>query len=170
MSMSNLKMKEDEKVFQPELKLIQTSDSVGYEPAGRGLRTVAFFLDALIVGIMQNLISVGCVYLVVHVMKLELSKFMIPIQCFAVGMSFCYWIGFAKLWGATPGKKMLGLRIVNLDNSLELKSSKLFLREAIGKTLSGLMLCLGYLRSYFAKDRMTWHDMMSKTKVVKYRI
>lgn len=165
--MSNLKMKEE--VFQTELKLMQTSDSVGYEPAGRGLRTVALFLDTLIVGIMQKLLYVACVYLVVNVMKLELSKFLIPIQCFVVCMLYCYWIGFAKMWGATPGKKMLGLRIVNLDNSLELKTSKLFIREVIGKLFSALILCIGYLRSFFVKDRMTWHDMMSKTKVVKFR-
>jgi uncharacterized RDD family membrane protein YckC len=80
-----------------------------------------------------------------------------------------YWVGLTLIMGATPGKKLMGLRIVNVDQSLDVDFTKLLLRETVGRVISALPLCLGYLWVSWDKERRTFHDMIAKTRVVDFR-
>lgn len=68
--------------------------------------------------------------------------------------------------GGTPGKRMLGLRVVRLDGARP-GVWRAFLRELVGRPLSTIPLWLGYLWMLDHPVRQTWHDRISDTIVVR---
>ena len=67
---------------------------------------------------------------------------------------------------ATPGKLMLGLRIVDARTGGAVPVGKLLTRY-VGYILSAIPLCLGYLWMLWDSRRQTWHDKMASTLVVR---
>jgi uncharacterized RDD family membrane protein YckC len=67
--------------------------------------------------------------------------------------------------GTTPGKSLLGLRVIKTDGSYT-GFWTMFLREFIGKFISGFFFCLGYFWAIWDKDRQAWHDKIAGTVVV----
>lgn len=70
---------------------------------------------------------------------------------------------FAK--GATIGKKLLGMRVVKEDGD-QVGFLTMLIREWIGKSLSALVLSLGFLWILFDKENQGWHDKLVSTYVV----
>jgi uncharacterized RDD family membrane protein YckC len=79
--------------------------------------------------------------------------------------SWAYYVAFTALYGATPGKMLLGIRVVKTDGRPVDWLSAL-MREVVGKTLSALPLALGYLWAFFHPKRQAWHDLIADTLVV----
>lgn len=77
-----------------------------------------------------------------------------------------YNVLFVWLKGATPGKMLVGLKIVKIDGSAVDLGAAL-LREIIGKAASGLLFGLGYFWVAFDKKKQGWHDKLAKTVVVR---
>jgi len=81
---------------------------------------------------------------------------------------FLYGTFFLTIWSATPGKRILGLRVVPSDAPvaapLDWKMSAL---RSLVSVFSGVMLMIGYLWGVFTKDQRTWHDLIAKTRVVR---
>jgi len=80
-----------------------------------------------------------------------------------------YFIWFLVLLGKglTPGKKLLKLQVVNSQTGETPGFGKMFIREIIGRILSGAFLGLGYLWALFDKNAQAWHDKLAGTVVVK---
>lgn len=80
-----------------------------------------------------------------------------------------YFITFWVYKGATPGKMLLRIKIV--DNNT---GEKITLKQAIwrffGYILSGLFLCIGFIMMHFRKDARGLHDIIASTAVVKEKI
>ena len=70
--------------------------------------------------------------------------------------------------GATPGKKMLGLKIVREDGEEPLGWGTAFMR-LVGYMVSGFILYIGFLMIAFNPDKKGLHDMIAKTRVLKIR-
>ena len=68
--------------------------------------------------------------------------------------------------GTTPGKWMVGLRVVR-QSGKRAGFMTMFFREFIGKMLSGLVFCLGYFWILIDKDNQGWHDKLVTTYVVQ---
>ena len=66
--------------------------------------------------------------------------------------------------GTTPGKKLLGMRVIKEDGT-PAGFMTMLLREWIGKWISGLILLLGFLWILFDKDNQGWHDKLMSTYV-----
>jgi len=79
--------------------------------------------------------------------------------------SWAYYVAFTALYGATPGKMLLGIRVVKTDGR-PVDWLTAFMREVVGKTLSALLLGLGYLWAFFHPKRQAWHDLIADTLVV----
>lgn len=80
--------------------------------------------------------------------------------------AWAYFTLFTAYLGATPGKMLLGLKVVRVDGKpMDLLTA--FLREVVGKTLSTLPLGLGYLWAFFHPRRQAWHDLIADTLVVR---
>ena len=75
--------------------------------------------------------------------------------------------GWIMMWrtGVTPGKKVMGLRVIRTDGTMP-GILTMLLREWPGKYISGAFGGLGWLWALFDKDRQTWHDKMAGTVVV----
>jgi uncharacterized RDD family membrane protein YckC len=87
-------------------------------------------------------------------------------------ISFALFIGYVvwalKLFaqGATPGKKLLGIRVIKEDGRHAGFLTMLF-REWIGKWISGLIASLGFLWILFDRDKQGWHDKFASTYVIE---
>jgi len=86
----------------------------------------------------------------------------------ALGLLVAYVVWALKLFanGWTPGKKMLGLRVVREDGRAA-TFGPMFVREWIGKWISGFLLGLGYFWMLWDKDRQGLHDKLLATYVVE---
>ena len=81
-------------------------------------------------------------------------------------LSILYETVLISQWGGyTLGKKVMGIRVVTLSGG-QVDVVKAFVR-AIGKILSGLLFCLGYLWMLWDKNSQTWHDKFAETVVVQ---
>lgn len=71
---------------------------------------------------------------------------------------------FTAIWGATPGKMLLGMKVVSEDYQ-KLSVGRVILREVVGKYVSAIVL--GHIWILFSKRNQTAWDYMAKTVVVK---
>jgi uncharacterized RDD family membrane protein YckC len=67
--------------------------------------------------------------------------------------------------GQTLGKKALGLRVVT--SSGERIGYLKALARYIGKIISGMILCVGFIMAAFDSEKRTLHDRMCNTRVIK---
>ena len=89
----------------------------------------------------------------------------------AIAFPIGYLIWYASLFrqGMTPGKKMMGLRVVRQETGDIPGFGLMLLREFIGRPLSALFLGLGFLWALFDKNSQGWHDKLAGTVVIKTR-
>ena len=126
--------------------------------AGFWIRLVAMLIDGVILGIVGNLLTGGAVTTVQDgVVSMNYSGWqtLIPIV---------YTIGFWIWLSATPGKYVLGLKIV------EENGNKLNVKDAIirylGYIVSGIAIGIGFFWIGFDKKKQGWHDKIAKTYVI----
>ena len=79
-----------------------------------------------------------------------------------------YWIVFTAIWGQTLGKMALGIKVVDREGRPP-GLWKAFLREVVGKILSGLVIYIGYIWVAFDSEKRGWHDHIAGTYVVSAR-
>lgn len=144
------------------------SDGLRGQYAGFVSRLLAYGIDIAIITVM--LIAFG--WLVDTVTRLFPPVLINPeglLQVAIAGIvvvvaAGVYYIFFWTLLGQTPGKMLLGVRIISLDGS-----SLTFwqaLRRYIGYYLSALALYAGYWWVLIDNRRQGWHDKLAGTFVV----
>jgi len=112
-------------------------------------RFAAYFIDGIILGVASVILN------------------FIPIlgQILYFLLAILYFPYFYGTTGQTPGKKILGLKVVRLDG-LDLTYGKGFLRGLLGYFISGLIFYIGYLMIGWDKKKQGLHDKISGTTVV----
>ena len=81
------------------------------------------------------------------------------------GVAIWFSVYFIRRFEATPGKRMLGLRVVRADGS-PVGAGKIILRY-FGEQLSGILFLSGYVMAAFDDEKRTLHDYLCDTRVVK---
>lgn len=79
------------------------------------------------------------------------------------------WIAMGLMGGSTPGRKVVGIRVVNLDGSRP-GFGKAFLREGMTKGALGLFtlpLLLSYLWPLWDQHQRALHDLICSTRAVR---
>lgn len=147
----------------PPVAAFNSASTATYAPSNKNKRVIAFIIDALISGVFSKLLG----YFVVRGFHLKNALLVSVFSALLVAVF--YWVALTLVMGATPGKKIMGLRIVRKDHTLDVGFGQLLLRETIGRLLSMTPLCLGYLWVSWDKERRTFHDMVSGTRVVDFR-
>ena len=71
--------------------------------------------------------------------------------------------------GMTPGKLLLGEKVVSRTTGMNPGFGKMFLREVIGKFISTFFFGLGFFWAIWDKDGQAWHDKIAGTLVVQRR-
>ena len=83
-------------------------------------------------------------------------------------IGFFYFGWFYKNKGGSPGKLMVGLRVENFETKENIGYFSAFLRDYIGKFISGPMtLWIGYIMAGLRSDKKAIHDMLMGTQVVQ---
>ncbi|MDP1858699.1 MAG: RDD family protein [Gemmatimonadaceae bacterium] len=89
----------------------------------------------------------------------------------AFGLALLYIIWFLSLLrrGTTPGKRVMGLQVVRTQTGDIPGFGVMFVREVVGRFVSGVFLGLGYLWAVFDMNGQAWHDKIASTVVVRVR-
>ncbi len=138
--------------------------------AGFWIRFLAYFIDSLLTTVV--LLALGTVLGVLIVASgaeengemLALAQAMLRIVSIIVGWIYFSWLESSP-WQGTLGKKMLGLRVTDLNGnriSFGKASGRYF-----GKILSGLILLIGFVMVAFTEKKQALHDQLAGTLVVK---
>ncbi len=137
------------------------------ERAGAVTRFAAFFVDAIIVTVALRITS----WLLLATARV-LGHFAPPVNLNAVLVALVpllvavYNLAFWTMLGQTPGKWLMGIKIVPVEGGrLTFKRS---LARLIGYLLSALPVYLGYLW-ILGPERRGWHDRLAGTEVTYVR-
>lgn len=87
---------------------------------------------------------------------------------FAIGLTafvFVYALVGLAVFGKTPGKAIMGLRVVGSDGAISLHGRQAFIR-AVTYPLSFVIFGIGLLGVVFNKERRAWHDHFAGSAVV----
>ncbi len=78
---------------------------------------------------------------------------------------FGYFVVFQHKYGQTIGKKAMHIKVI-AKNGQTPSMLTLFLREYIGKAISGIILNIGYLWVIWDKWKQALHDVIAGTYVI----
>ena len=140
--------------------------------AGIGARAVAKFLDGLIIGL-PGVFLIGAI---IAVLTPAIAKnrgsaegFIITMVAAIAVVAFAmvfFQIWCLPKWGATPGKRIMGLRVVTTDGGSI--SWGRAIGRFFGEWVNGLIpFWIGYLIAAFDNERRTVHDHIAGTRVIK---
>lgn len=137
--------------------------------AGFLVRLWAYIIDCIIV---------GCAMLIIRIPMFIISKifpdlflfrnilFKFDIVDIAIYIiSAAYFIIMTYYYGATLGKKAMKIKVVK-ENEDRLLIIDIIYRETIGRYLSQIILCIGYLLVAIDSRKRGLHDMLCDTIVV----
>lgn len=154
-----------------------------YRYAGFWIRFIAQFVDGLIIGIAASIIAVPLIFAAIFGTGLgaliqagngndlppeAVLPFVGFILLFVFAVLAGQWFYFAYFESsesqATPGKKMLGLQVIDVDGrriSFGRATGRFF-----GKFLSGALFNAGYIMAAFTARKQALHDMLASTLVI----
>jgi|CZKI01.1.fsa_nt_gi uncharacterized RDD family membrane protein YckC len=147
-----------------------------FEYGGFGLRFVAKFIDGIVLflaGLAVNMTVAAILFgtpnyfgralmAVSAHQRLVFQAITIPS---GMVLAIAYACFFISRWDATPGKMVMGLKIVRSDGA------KLSIGRIVGRYfaewVSGIILFIGYLMVIFDDERRALHDRICDTRVIK---
>ena len=142
--------------------------TITQRPAGFWIRFVASIIDGVILMLITTPASLffgkivtllgGGILVTVFSMIVQLG--------FSLFASVAYYVHFYQKNGATPGKKWLGIKVVQYPSGELLLTKQIIYREFLGKTLSALTLMIGYLMAGIRSDKRALHDLVGDSQVV----
>jgi len=144
-----------------------------FEPAGLLKRLAAIFYDVLMliaVLIMAGFFAkfVGFIPpMPVENQTKDMMYWLLRIVFDSYVYLICYFY-FAYPWvktGQTLGMRTWKIKVINLDGTT--LSYKTATKRFFAAMLSWIMLGFGFWRSIFDREKRTWHDALSQTKLVK---
>ncbi|PLR97477.1 RDD family protein [Bacillus sp. T33-2] len=157
------------------------------EYAGFWIRFAASLIDSIVLGIPLSIVSM-IIFVMIFGASGGLEAFLADPAAIEEGMSeeqiiamlgaylltllmniivsVTYFAGLhASKWQATVGKKLLGLKVTDLDGN------RVSFLRALGRYLSMIFLSwifmIGYIMAAFTKKKQALHDLIASTVVVK---
>jgi uncharacterized RDD family membrane protein YckC len=155
--------------------------------AGFGIRLVALIIDWIVIGVLQAFVFVPVLTVLglgfaTGLSGMESGEGVSDAQ--AAGMIGALIAGFASLWilttaicllyfaimesskaQATLGKMAVGIKVTDMNGD-RISFGKGLLRS-IGKQISAMIMCIGYLIAAFTEKKQALHDMIASTLVLK---
>jgi uncharacterized RDD family membrane protein YckC len=146
--------------------------------AGILVRFAAILLD----GILPTLIAIpAAIVISLAGQSLLLSPPTLPgesMQIFIIFVVLLTYLGFMSysalvlaMWayGLTPGKWMLGIRVIKRDTGQPASFWRMVLRQTIGQWAAAILCYIGFLLAAIDANRQGWHDKIAKTLVIRTR-
>ncbi|MDA8793681.1 RDD family protein [Bacteriovoracaceae bacterium] len=140
-------------------------------------RFCAATLDGMIFGIINAPIAYApIIYLVVTQGQSGLTQqnsgdpnllfIQLGSQVLSVVTAVMFYGWFYKKKGATPGKALMGLKVLHMETGIHIGFGRTFVREVFGKIFGAIFLGLGFIWGLFQKEKRCWHDYFASTRVV----
>ena len=147
--------------------------------AGFWLRFVAYLIDSFVVGAVAMAIAIPLILALglgagltaaggdpnpAAIMAL-ISLYFGFIVAAVIGQWLYFAYSESSSWQATVGKKVLGLKVTDLDGnriSFGKATGRFF-----GKILSGMIMNIGFIMAGFTEKKQALHDLLASTLVVK---
>lgn len=143
--------------------------------AGFWIRFVAIIIDGVILGIVNWIIRLPLMAIIgagsigaassgsgVGVGAILAASGLLLLISFAVGIA--YEVYFLSTRGATPGKMVLGLKVIRADGGPI--SVGLAFGRYLGRLLSGFTLLIGFIMAGFDSEKRALHDRICDTRVI----
>lgn len=146
-------------------KALPRTGLLGRERAGFGIRCVAYFIDAMILGLILVITIIP--FFIISLVTLSSAMFELGELLSVLLMLGCI-VYFEGAKGGTPGKLILGLRVITQDGEMPIGYGKSILRSIFGKVVSGLLV-IGYLWIIIDNEKQGWHDKIAGTYVIMYK-
>jgi uncharacterized RDD family membrane protein YckC len=161
------------------VRLAAPGQAQAFEPGGFWIRLVARFIDGLIIGVITVPVAIvfGIIMGIMGVSNgsnapsaamggvaiiLQLLNFVI-----SLGATYGYYGWFYRNKGATPGKLLFGLKVVDSTTGTYLGWGQVFMREFVGWFVDGITLFIGLLMAGFRSDKRALHDLIAGTQVLR---
>ncbi len=97
-----------------------------------------------------------------HVQPQTSTKWELLFELAVLAVTMLFW----KKWrGATPGKKLLNVKIVDAKTFQDINNKQAIIRS-FGYILSSLPLLFGFIMAAFRSDKRTLHDLVAGTVVI----
>jgi len=135
---------------------------VAVEYMGFWIRFGAAILDALVVWFVSQVLSFF-IYLLPLFPNLSYVLSVVFVS-WLPGLLY-YWL-FIGLTGQTPGKMAVGIKVINAQGDRP-GLGVAALREILGKLISTIVICIGFIWIAFDNKKQGWHDKIASTYVVK---
>jgi uncharacterized RDD family membrane protein YckC len=149
--------------------------AVSNRHAGIVSRATAFVIDAIAISVtvlvvatlLQSIEGFFTLYRAPALLAPSRAVLVAVTIAFSVLLPVAYPICFWALFGQTPGKALLGLRIVRADGRRMTLSGALL--RYLGYWVSAIPLFLGFAWILVDAERRGWHDRIAGTYVVYVR-
>jgi uncharacterized RDD family membrane protein YckC len=136
------------------------------DPAGFWIRFLAVIIDGIIVfaiGVIIWPILFGDTFWVTQTEMIDGEVFSYTTtQSWHTLMTLTWDVIFVALYGATPGKAALGIRIYDARGNRRIGFLRSTIR-AVAEIASAFALGIGYLMAAFRKDKRALHDLIAGT-------
>jgi uncharacterized RDD family membrane protein YckC len=143
--------------------------------AGFWIRVGAMFIDGLILGAVAGVVVFVMALALMPILRrsagapdaaMMVASAMIGMACLLLlAGAACYEAILVSRWGATIGKRALGLRVVMQDGG-GLSLGRAFGRH-FAKILSGIPLDFGFIMVAFDQEKRGLHDYICGTRVIR---
>ena len=145
---------------------IATRDRYDDQPAGFWVRVLAAIIDSVVCNILVFAMgfAIGLLITQTGYSMNEMSQLLL--MAMGVVVTIFYYVFFTGYSGQTPGKMALHIKVIHNDGS-DIGYGQAFIRETIGKAISYILLCIGYLMVAMRSDKRGLHDLIASTRVIK---
>jgi uncharacterized RDD family membrane protein YckC len=144
--------------------------------AGILVRFGAVLVDGLIPGLLSIPLGIGSAIIIgqnpqIASMSATVQTILLFLALLTGFAFWCYSALVLGMWayGLTPGKHLLGIRVVNSDTGLPASFWRMALRQIVGQWVSAILCYLGFIWAIFDANKQGWHDKIAKTLVVRTR-
>ncbi|OIJ12425.1 hypothetical protein BKP37_13370 [Anaerobacillus alkalilacustris] len=136
-----------------------------YRYAGFWMRFWAYLLDLVVVASINGIV-VTSVLSILGLSNVKIAFFSLEAVLIAF-VTALYFLLLTKKWGQTIGKKVLGIKVVHVNNQPLTWSSVIF-REVVGRYILQVFILTYflYLIVAFQKKKQGLHDMVGDTYVI----
>ncbi|MDQ0160458.1 RDD family protein [Alkalibacillus salilacus] len=142
--------------------------------AGFWLRAVAYLLDGIILAIPLTFIGTFMATIFIasdpYAFQTEGSAAAFEMGAFLIGFVFnALYTGIfhASKWQATPGKKMIGIKVTDMNGN-RISFARGFGR-GLAVNLSAFILYIGFIMAGLTSKKQALHDMIARTLVIRSR-
>jgi uncharacterized RDD family membrane protein YckC len=152
--------------WAPERRVVAATDNAAAEPSGIRRRVLAFAVDVIIVAILTAVGMRLATAIMTVAPRLDLVaqafgrtwQLVVPVAYFVLGHGTD---------GQTPGKRLLGVRVLDEDGA------PIGYLRALGRGVATVVavvpLGIGLAVAAFRRDRRGLHDLLAGTRVVRVR-